>query len=154
MTSGPVEEDNIHSSRSNEPPAARNELCARVPVILHIHFVQATHHPALAVSDTRHLDREAIVSNAKLFASAKVVHNFCTMDNVLARKARNIRARAANILAIDDCDTLAFASKRPRSYGRTRAATKDHQIKFFRLRLLKNMGGWRGLGALHATFPF
>ena len=126
----------------------------RLPVILHIHLVQADDHLALAVSDARHLNREAIVSNAKLFASAKVVHNFRTMDNVLARKARNIRARAANILAIDDCDALAFASKRLRSNGRARAATENHQIKFFRLRLLKNMGGWRGLGALHATFPF
>jgi hypothetical protein len=76
------------------------------------------------------------------------------MDDVLARKARNIRARAADILAIDDCDTLAFAGKRLRSDGRTRAATENHQIKFFRLRLLKTMGGWRGLGILHATFPF
>src|SRR5437879_9234883 len=76
------------------------------------------------------------------------------MDNVLARKARNIRARAANILAINDYNALAFASKRPRSDGRARAATENHQIKFFRLRLLKNMAGWRGLGALHATFPF
>jgi len=53
------------------------------------------------------------------------------MDNVFARKARNIRARAANILAINDCDALAFAGKRPRSDGRARAATKNHQIKFF-----------------------
>src|SRR5258705_9585830 len=45
-------------------------------VILHIHLVQADDHVALAVSDARHLNREAIVSNAKLLASAKVVHNF------------------------------------------------------------------------------
>src|SRR5438552_1206050 len=154
LTNGPVEKGGLHSSRSNEPPGAQNEFGARLPVILHILLIQADHHLALAVSDARHLNREAIESNAKLFASAKVVHNFRTMDNVLARKARNIRARAANILAIDDCDTLAFASKRPRSDGRARAATENHQIKFFRLRLLKNMGGWRGLGALHATFPF
>src|ERR1700758_99087 len=76
------------------------------------------------------------------------------MKNVLTGKASNIRARAANILAIDDCDALAFASKRPRSDGRARAATENHQIKFFRLRLLKIMDGWRDLGAVHATFPF
>src|SRR6202035_957432 len=86
--------------------------------------------------------------------SAKVVHNFRAVDDVLAREARDIRARAANILAIDDGDALAFAGKRPRSDGRARAATENHQIKFFRLRLLKNMGGWRGLDGLHATFPF
>src|SRR5437870_1415317 len=152
LTSAPVEEGGLHGSRSNEPPGAQNELGARLPVILHIHLLQADDHLALAVSDARHLNRETNESNAKPFASAKVVHNFRTMDNVLARKARNIRARAANILAIDDCDALAFASKRPRSDGRARAATENHQIKFFRLRLL-NVGGWRGHGALHATFP-
>src|SRR6267154_2426164 len=142
----------VSGCASAGPGIGSNE--ARVPVIFHIHVVQTDDHLALAVSDARHLNREAIVSNAKLFASAKVAHNFRAMDNVLARKARNVRARAANILAIDDCDALAFASKGPRSDGRARAATENHQIKFFGLRLLKNLGGWRGLGALHATFPF
>jgi hypothetical protein len=63
------------------------------------------------------------------------------MDNVLAGKARNIRARAANILAINDCYALAFAGKRPRGECRPRAATENHQIKFFEL-------------CLHADFPF
>src|SRR4029077_512300 len=101
----------LHNSRSNEPPRTQNEFGARLPVVLHIHLVKADDHLALAIPDSRHLDRQALVSNAKLAASAKVVHNFRAMDNVLARKARNIRARAANILAIDDCDALAFAGK-------------------------------------------
>src|SRR3984893_5811460 len=92
LTSAPVGEGGLHSSRSNEPSGAQNELGARLPVILHIHLVQADDHLALAVSDARHLNREPIVSNGKLFASAKVVHNFRTMDNVLPRKERNIRA--------------------------------------------------------------
>src|SRR4029077_2527312 len=141
LTSAPVGKGGLHSFRSNEPPGAQNELGARLPVILHIHLVQADDHLALAVSDARHLNRKAIVSNAKLFASEKVVHNFRAMDNILARKARNIGARAANILAIDDCDALAFASKRPRSDSRARAATENHQVELFRLHLLKYLGG-------------
>src|SRR5438552_11313329 len=70
LTSAPVGEGGLHSSRSNKPPGAQNELGARLPVILHIHLVQADDHLALAVSDARHHNREAIVSNAKLFASA------------------------------------------------------------------------------------
>src|SRR6266436_616694 len=115
LTCGRIGQGDFHCSRSQEPARSQYELGAHLSVILHIHLVQADDHLALAVSDARHLNGEAIVSNAKLFASAKVVHNFRTMDNVLARKARNIRARAANILAIDDGDALAFASKRPRS---------------------------------------
>jgi hypothetical protein len=130
LTTAPVEENGLHSSRSYKPPGAENELGARFAVILHIHLVQAGDHLALAVSDARHLNREAIMSNAKLFASANVVHNFRTMDNVLARKARNIRARAANIVAIDDRDTLAFARKRPkpRRSNRSRHRESPDQI--------------------------
>jgi len=117
MTSAPVRKGSLHSSRSNEPPGAQNELRCRFPVILHIHLVQADDHLAFAVSDARHVDSETVVRDAEFLASAKVVHNFRTMDNVLAGKARNIRAGAANIFAIDDCDALTFAGKRPRSDG-------------------------------------
>src|SRR5580704_906300 len=140
-TCGPIGQGDFHCSRSQEPSRSQYELGSRVPVIFHIHVVQAPHHPALALAHARHVDREAVECDAEFLASAKVVHNFRTMDNVLARKARNIRARAANILAIDDCDALAFASKRPRSDGRARATTENHQIKFFRLRLLKYLSG-------------
>ena len=43
--------------------------------------------------------------------------------------------------ALDDCDLLSFASKSPRSDGRARATPENHQIKFFRLRLLKYLSG-------------
>jgi hypothetical protein len=71
------------------------------------------------------------------FLRAKGVHTFRTMDNVLARNARSIWARTANILAVDDRDTLSFGCKGPRSNGRSRPAPENHQIKFFRLRLLQ-----------------
>ena len=72
----PSAQGDLHSSRSDEPPGAQNELGARVPVILHIHLVQADDHLALALSDARHVDREAIVCDAELFASAKVRATF------------------------------------------------------------------------------
>ena len=43
------------------------------------------------------------------------------MDDVFARQAGDVRAGSANVFAIDDCDPFSFASKRPRSNGRTRA---------------------------------
>jgi hypothetical protein len=82
----------------------------------------------------------SIREQCQLFASAKVVHNFRTMNSVLAGKTRIIRARAANIFAIDDCDALAFARKRPRNNRRASAAPENHQIKFFRLELLQKLG--------------
>src|SRR5579863_2075524 len=154
LTSGPVGESGLHSSRSDETAGGQNELGAGLAVIFHIHLVQATDHLAFAFPDAGHVDREAVVRDAKFLASANVVHNFRAVDNVLAGKARNIGARAANILAIDDCDALAFAGKGPRGDGRTRAATENHEIKIFRLRVLAGLGGLGGFGAVHADFPF
>src|ERR1700740_1036491 len=51
FTNAPVGEGGLHSSRSNEPPGAQNELGARLPVILHIHLVQTDDPLALALSD-------------------------------------------------------------------------------------------------------
>lgn len=125
LTCGPIGQGDFHCSRSQEPARSQYELGSRVPVIFHIHVVQATHHSALALAHTRHVDRKAVESNTKLFASAKVRCDFRAMDDVLARKARNIRARAANIFAIDDCDPLPFAGKRPGSKGRAGAAPEN-----------------------------
>src|ERR1700756_2302020 len=92
LTPGPVGQGDFHGSRSYEPPAAQNELGSRVPVILHIHLVQAAHHPALALAYARHLDREAVVCDAEFLASAKVRCDFRAVDDVLARQARDVGA--------------------------------------------------------------
>src|SRR5258708_549913 len=63
---------------------------------------------------------------------------------------RSLRALQSLMAA----STVLLTRKRPGIDRRARAATENHQIRCYRLRLLKNMGGWRGLGALHADFPF
>lgn len=92
LTCGPVGHVDFHCSRSDEAPGTQNEFGAGLPVISHIHLVEADDHLALAVSDSRHIDREAIVSDAKFLAASKVVRNFRAVDDVLARQARDIRA--------------------------------------------------------------
>lgn len=59
----------------------------------------------------RHFNRKAVVNDAKLLSSAKVVGDFGTVDNVLARQTRDIGARASDVVPIDNCDALSFASK-------------------------------------------
>jgi hypothetical protein len=136
-----LDEETAYIALQKQSRQRRKPLREIAEAIIHIHLVQATIHPTLALAHVRHLDGEAMVTNAKLFASAKVVHDFRAVDNVLAWKARNIGTRAANILAINDCDALPFAGKRPGSNGGARAATENHQIKFFRLRLLNCLSG-------------
>src|SRR5262245_30648731 len=115
LAGGSVGESNFERSRSDESAGSQNELRSRFPVILQIHLVHAGHHRALVVSDARHINREPVVSYAKFLTSAKVRCDLRTVDDVLARQARDVRARSADIFALDDCDALSLSSKRPRS---------------------------------------
>src|SRR5438105_1876345 len=80
LTAGPVGESDLQCSRSYEPSGSQDELPSRVPVILQIHLVHARYHLALAVTDTGHINREAIASDAELLASAKVRCDLRTVD--------------------------------------------------------------------------
>jgi hypothetical protein len=51
------------------------------------------------------------VSDPKFLASVEKRRDLCTVNNVLAWKAGDVRARPADVFPIDDCDALAFASK-------------------------------------------
>jgi len=92
LTCGPIGQGDFHGSRSQEPARSQYELGSRVPVIFHIHIVQSTYHPALALAHVRHDDREAVVCDAEFLASAKVRCDFRAVDDVLARQTRDVRA--------------------------------------------------------------
>lgn len=66
------------------------------------------------VLDPRHIDREAVVSDAEFLASAKVGRDLRTVDDVLAWQASDIRTRSADVFAVNDCDPLPLAGKRSR----------------------------------------
>ncbi len=105
-------------------PVPQNQYRSRVSVVFKVRVVEPAYHFAFAIADARHVDCEAVERYAKLFASANVGRDLRTVDDVFARQAGDVRARPANVFAIDDCDPLSFASKRPRSNGRTRATTE------------------------------
>src|SRR5262245_6332249 len=104
-----VGESNFERSRSDEPAGSQHELRSRSPIILQVHLIHAGHHRALAVSDTRHINREPVVSDAKFLTSAKVRCDLRAVDDVLAWQARDVRAGSANVFAFDDCDPLPFS---------------------------------------------
>ena len=95
------------------------------------------------------MDRETVVSDPEFPATAKVRRDLCTVNNVLAWKAGDVRARSADVLAIDDCHPLSFCSKGPGGDSRTGPATKNHQIEFFWLHVVKYLGGRNIESALH-----
>src|SRR6516164_4244869 len=93
LTCGPVGKSDLDSSGSYKPASSSQyQDCACVLVVLQIHLVQAGHHLALALTDAGHINREAVVSDAKFLASAKVGCDFRTVDDVLAWQAGDVRA--------------------------------------------------------------
>src|SRR5262249_13834333 len=118
QTPRPVGENDLHSSRSDEPTgSSQNQYRSRVFVVFKVHVVETGYHPAFALADSRHVDCEAVVSDAKLFAPANVGRDLRTVDDVFDRQAGYIRAGSADIFSIDYCDPFSFISKRPRSNG-------------------------------------
>src|SRR5215470_13545806 len=88
-----------------------------------------------------HVNREALVGDAKFPASAKVGCDLCTMDDVLAWQAGDVRTRSTNVFAIDNSDALSFSGKCPGGNGRSSAAAENHKIKLFRLGFRKYLSG-------------
>src|SRR6266480_8019249 len=124
QTLGPIRESGLHSFRSDEPAgSSQNQYRSRVSVVFKVRVVEPAYHLAFAIADARHVDCEAVERDAKLFASANVGRDLRTVDDVFAWQAGDVRARAANVFAIDDCHALSLSSKRPGSDGRARAAT-------------------------------
>jgi hypothetical protein len=74
------------------------------------------------------------VRDPKFLAATKVRGDFGAVNDVLARQARDVRTRPADVFAVDDCDFLSFTGKSLRRDARARATAENHQIKFFRLR--------------------
>src|SRR6266404_6464301 len=94
LTPCSVAKCDLQSSRSDEAAGATNEFRSGLFVIVEVQFVQARYHPALTVTDGRHIDRDAISSDAELFTSADVRCNLRTVNNVLARQTGNVGTRS------------------------------------------------------------
>ena len=81
------------------------------------------------------MNRETVVSDPKLLASAKVGRNLRIVDDVLAGQARDVGAGPANVcgrLRRRGCLLQQTSTRR----GGTGAAAENHEIELFRLRHL------------------
>src|SRR6478672_9217185 len=123
----------LHSPVSDEASGATNEFRAGLLVIVEIEFVQARYHRSFAATDGRHIDSEILPNDTEFLTSAKVGRDLRTVNDILARQAGDVRARSANIFAVDHCDTLSLRGKGPCRDGRSSATAQDYQVVFFNL---------------------
>src|ERR1700761_181477 len=151
LTRCSVSELGLYCFRPEEASRAEDEFRAALFVIAEIHVIPARHHAAFALANSAHVHSEISVGDAELFASANVPSNLRAVNDVFAGQTGDIRARSANVFALDNRDTLPLPGKRPGSNRRSRAAAKNHQVEFFRLWVLRRLGA---LTAIHADFLF
>src|SRR5260370_6593656 len=126
-----VRERGLQCSRADEAPGAEDEFSAGLLVVAEIHVIPIRYHFAFAFANSAHINAEVSLGDAELFASAKVRGHLRAVNDILARQTRDVWARTANVSALDHCDALSFAGKRPCCDRRSRAATENHQIKIF-----------------------
>src|SRR6476646_3645753 len=136
LTLGSIAQCGLHRPVTDEASVATNEFRSSLFVLVEIEFVQARYHRPFAAAHRRHIDFEIIPNDAELFTSANVGCNLRTVNNVLARQTGDVRARSANIFAVDHCDTLSLPGKGPCRDGRSSATAQDYQVVFFNLIVL------------------
>ena len=88
----PVSERRLQHPRPDEAARNQDQLCAALVVEIKMGIDQPLDHAALPLANYRHLHCKPIDRDAELFAVAHVVSNLRGMDNVLARKTRDVRA--------------------------------------------------------------
>src|SRR5580765_1337040 len=126
----------LHRPVTDEASVATNEFRSSLFVIVEIEFVQARYHRAFAVAHGRHIDSEIIPNDAEFLTSANVGCDLRTVNDVLARETGDVRARSANVFAVDHRNTLSLPGKGPCRNGRTGATAEDYQVIFFNLIVL------------------
>src|SRR5215470_18522596 len=117
LTRGSVRQCGLQSLGANEASGAEDEFRAARLVVVEIHVIPARYHRAFAFAHSAHVDGKVSFGDTELFTSAKVRSNLRTVQDVLAGQTGDVRARPADVLALDHRDTLPLLGKSPRRDG-------------------------------------
>src|SRR5207249_481119 len=89
-------------------------------------------HDALPLAYGCHVDLPVVLGDSELLAPPEVRCDLCAVDDVLARKTRDVRAGAAHILSLDRCRLHPLFGQRPGEELASCSAAEDEQIVFLR----------------------
>ena len=124
---------------ADETPRAHDQFRAALLVIVEMNIDEVLDHLALAFAHRRHVDADILLADAELLAAKKERGDLGAVDDVFARQAGDVRARAAHIFALDDDDALSLLRGGPGDQFSAGAAAEDDEIIFFRI----------GVGVVH-----
>ena len=138
----PVTQDDFDGLGSDESSGSENQLRSGLLVILQIHFVQARHHPALALTHRRPcriVKPSCAMPNSSLWRTYDATFALWMMF-LLGRQAMFGHDPPMYLRSMT-ATRFPSPAKVQAATRRSRAAAENHQVKFFRLRLLKYLGG-------------
>jgi hypothetical protein len=117
---------------ANETCGTGDEFHAGLFVVVELRFVPSRNHLAFPVANHRHIHGEISFGYSELLASADVGSDPRAVYNILAGETGDVRARSANVFALNRRDALSLPRKSPGSDGTSGATADDHQIILFR----------------------
>src|SRR5262249_61776821 len=101
------------------------------------------HHPSLAFTHSGHIDSKAVDRDTELLTPAYVRGDVRTVNDVFTGQAGDVVARASDVFAFDQGDSLSSFPSGPRSDLRSCAAAEHYQIVLFDLlRQLRRVNGF------------
>ena len=98
---------------THEIPSAHDQFRAALLVIVEMNIDEVLNHLALAFTDRCHIDVNILFADAELLAAIKQRGDLGAVDDVLARQASDVRARAAHIFALDYDHVLSLLGRGP-----------------------------------------
>src|SRR5258708_14619358 len=125
---------NVDGSGSNKASRAHDQFGTALFVQLKVHLDQACNHLALASAHRLHVNFPILLGNSEFLTSLEIGRDFGAMNNVLARKARNIRAGTSNVLPLKDNGLHPLFGHYPGDVLACFSAAEHKEIIFFRLR--------------------
>ena len=84
----------------------RSPIPFLIDIKVHVH--QARHHLALALAPARHVEIPRSLGDAEFLAAPEIGGRLGALNKVFARKARGVRARAADVFSLNDRHALAL----------------------------------------------
>jgi hypothetical protein len=135
----------FNSSRSDEPAFAHDQLYSSVGGPLGVELMFRFDHFAFALLNAGHVDSELIHFQSELSAASRQRCYSRGIDHVLARQARDIRARTAEPLPLDHGSAMTLIGHRPSCPLTGLAASQNQNFVFFYVRnwpvsLIVNVG--------------
>ena len=118
---------------TNEASCAHHQFRAALLVVIEVNVDQAPHHLALSLAHGSHVDLNVLFADSELGAAVKERGSLGAVDDILARQARDVWARAAHIFSLDHHYALSLLSGGPGNKFTAGTAAEDDEIIFFRI---------------------